>query len=186
MGIFDKAMKTAKNVGNSIGGATANVGSSLGTSVQDNSELAGLKMQINVIEQELQAAYSQIGKKYIDYVIKSGEMPGIDVSDLLKLMGPKIEKKQELEKQVIELEKRMKEKDVLREKALAEQEFNTEKEKLDKALAMEIISQDEYNSKLETARKKVNNFEAIRKIQQQFDMGIITKEEMAAKIDALN
>ena len=113
-------------------------------------------------------------------------MPGVDVSDLLKLLEPKIERKQELEKQVIELEKKMKEKDVLREKALAEQEFTAEKEKLDKALAMEIISQEEYDSKLSVAKKKVDNFEAVRKIEQQFDMGIITREEMKAKIEALN
>lgn len=35
------------------------------------------------------------------------------------------------------------------------------------------------------AKKKVDNFEEIRRVEQQFDMGIITKEEKEAKIEAL-
>ena len=69
MGIFDKALKTARNVGNSIGGVTSNVGSSLGTIVQDNSELAGLKMQMNVVEQELQSGYAQVGKNMLNMLL---------------------------------------------------------------------------------------------------------------------
>jgi hypothetical protein len=185
MGIFDKAMKTAKSVGNNIGGTAVKVGSNVGSSVQDNSELAGIKMQINTIEQELQAAYSQIGKRYVDYIIETGDTGGIDVADLLKLMEPKMAQKQDLETKAIELEKKIKEKDALREKAAVEQEFQAEKEKLDKALAMDIISQEDYNEKLAIAKKKVDNFEVIRKLEQQCDMGIITKEELKAKIDAL-
>lgn len=62
MGLFDKAVKTAKNLGNSVSDTVANVGSNIGTSAQDNSEVAGLKMQLNTLEQELGAAYQQIGK----------------------------------------------------------------------------------------------------------------------------
>lgn len=87
--------------------------------------------------------------------------------------------------QIIELEKRMKQNAVLRDKARAEEEFQEEKTKLDRALAMDVISRDEYNFKISIARKKVDNFEEIRKIEQQFDMGIITKEEKNAKIAAL-
>ena len=50
---------------------------------------------------------------------------------------------------------------------------------------MDVISQDEYNYKISVARKKVDNFEEIRRIEQQCDMGIITKEEKNAKIEAL-
>ena len=79
----------------------------------------------------------------------------------------------------------MKQNAVLRDKARAEEEFQEEKTKFDRALAMDVISQDEYNFKISIARKKVDNFEEIRKIEQQFDMGIITKEEKNAKIAAL-
>lgn len=88
MGFFDKALKTAKNVGGSIASSAANVGSTVGTAAQDNAELNSLKMQINVIEQELDAAYAQIGKKYVDYVAQTGDMGNLDVADLLAMMDP--------------------------------------------------------------------------------------------------
>lgn len=62
-------------------------------------------------------------------------MPGIDASDLLKLMDPKMTKKQELEQKIIELEKEISTKNVLREKQLVEEEYLAEKVKLDRALA---------------------------------------------------
>ncbi len=185
MGMFDKALKTAKGIGNSVSGTVANVGSSVGVSAQDNSEIAGLKMQINVIEQELDAAYLQVGKRYIDYVIKSGDIGGIEVTDILTMMEPKLERKQELETQLMEVEKRMKQNDILREKATAQQEFDKEKANLDKALGMDVISQDEYNAKLSIAQKKLDNFEQIRKVEQQYEMKIITKEERNERIKAL-
>ena len=185
MGILDKALKTVKNVGDSLVESATNVGASEGTSVQDNAELNSLKMQINVIEQELDAAYIQIGKKYVDYVVKTGDMGNLDVSDLLTMMDPKLTRKQELEEQLVELEKRMKQNAVLREKAKVEAEFAEEKTKLDRALAMDVITQDEYNFEISIAKKKVDNFEEIRRIEQQCEMGIITKEEKNAKIDAL-
>ena len=104
MGILGKALKTVKNVGDSLVESATNAGSSVGTSVQDNAELNSLKMQINVIEQELDAAYVQIGKKYVDYVVKTGDMGNLDVSDLLTMMDPKLTRKQELEEQLVELE----------------------------------------------------------------------------------
>jgi len=185
MGLFDKVTKTASNIGGSVLKSASNVGSSAAVAAQEQSELVALKSQINVIEQELNSSYIQIGRKYVDYVIASGDMPGIDVSDILKLIDPKISKKQELEKKIIELEKEIKSKNVLREKQQAEEEFLAEKAKLDKALGMDLLSQEEYDQKIAQIRKKVDNFEAIRKIEQQADMGLITKEEKEQKIAAL-
>ena len=185
MGLFDKVTKTASNVGKSVAKSATNVGSSASVAAQEQSELIALKSQINVIDQELNSSYIQIGRKYVDYVVESGDMPGIDVSDILKLIDPKLTKKQELEKKIVELEKEIKSKNVLREKQQAEEEFLAEKSKLDKALAMDVITQDDYDVKLAIARKKVDNFELIRKIEQQAEMGLITKEEKAQKIEQL-
>ena len=44
MGILDKALKTVKNVGDSLVESATNVGASAGTSVQDNAELNSLKI----------------------------------------------------------------------------------------------------------------------------------------------
>ena len=185
MGIFDKALKTVQNVEDSLATSAVNVGSAAGASIQDNTELNNLKMQINTIDQELDAAYVQMGKRYVDYVAKTGDMGNVDMTDLLTMVDPKLSRKKELEEQLVELEKRMKQNAVLREKAKVQEEFEEEKTKLDRALAMDVITQDEYNFKLSIAKKKVDNFEEIRRIEQQFDMGIITKEEKNSKIDAL-
>lgn len=185
MGLFDKVTKTAASIGGEVMKAATTVGSNATVAAQEQSELVALKSQVNVIEQELNSSYIQIGRKYVDYVIESGDMPGIDVSDILKLIDPKLTKKQELEKQIIELEKEIKSKTVLREKQQAEEEFLAEKAKLDKALGMDVITKDEYDIKVAMARKKVDNFEEIRRIEQQAEMGLITKEEKAQKIEAL-
>lgn len=89
MGLFDKVAKTATNMGKSALNTASNVGSTVGVAAQDQSELASLKMQVNVIEQELDSSFVQIGRRYVDYVLASGEMPGIDVSDILKLIDPR-------------------------------------------------------------------------------------------------
>lgn len=185
MGLFDKVTKTASNVGKSVLNSAATVGSSIGVAVQDQSELASLKMQVNVIQQELDASYVQIGRRYVDYVLASGDMPGIDVMDILKPMDPKLSQKKELEEKIVALEKKIKDNAVLREKQAAEEEFLKEKERLDKALAMDVLSQDEYDVKIAVAKKRVDNFEAIRRVETQYDMKLISKEERDAKIAEL-
>lgn len=185
MGLFDKVAKTAQNVGRSVNKTAANVGSNASVAAQEQTELVELRSQVNVINQELDSAYVQIGRKYVDYVMESGEMPGIDVSDILKMIDPKMTKKLDIEKRIIQLEKEIKQKDILREKAVVEEEFLAEKSKLDKALGMELLSQDEYDAKLAIAKKKVDNFVEIRRIKQQAEMGLITEAEKNAKLNAL-
>lgn len=186
MGLFDKITKTATNLGKGVLDSTVSAGSRAGAAAQDQSELAALKMQLNVIEQELDASYTQVGRRYVEYVIETGDMPGIDVTDILKLIDPKLTQKDELDKKIIELEKKIKNTAVLRERQAAEEEFQKEKAKLDHALAMEVITQDDYDVKLAIVRKKVDNFELIRKIEQQYDMKLITKEERDSKIKELS
>ncbi len=113
------------------------------------------------------------------------EEPVFDVSDFLTIIRQDQAKKKELENQLAEVEKRAKQNTLLREKTKAEESFEQEKGVLDKALAMEIISKEEYEQKLNIAKKKVENFEEIKKIEQQFEMGIITKEEKDEKINAI-
>ncbi len=185
MGFFDKVTQTASKAGKSVIASAGKVCASVATAAHEQSELVQLKSQLNVINQELDAFYIQIGKRYIDYVLETGEMPGIDASDLLKLIDPKMVEKEEVEQKIIELEKEIKEKSVLRDKQQAEKDYLTEKSKLDKALSMDIISQDDYEIRLAIARKKYDNFEEIRRIQQQADIGLITNVEKDAKIKEL-
>ena len=121
----------------------------------------------------------------IDEEKEVSEEPVFDVSDFLTIIKQDQAKKKELENQLAEVEKRAKQNTLLREKTKAEESFEQEKGVLDKALAMEIISKEEYEQKLNIARKKVENFEEIKKIEQQFEMSIITKEEKDEKINAI-
>ena len=121
----------------------------------------------------------------IDEEKEVSEEPVFDVSDFLTIIKQDQAKKKELENQLAEVEKRAKQNTLLREKTKAEESFEQEKGVLDKALAMEIISKEEYEQKLNIAKKKVENFEEIKKIEQQFEMGIITKEEKDEKINAI-
>ena len=71
---------------------------------------------------------------------------------------------------------------LLQEKNKLESEFTLEKEKLDRALAMDVISHSEYNQKVKQYRKGIDFFEDIKRIEQQFDLGIITAAEKERKI----
>ena len=53
---------------------------------------------------------------------------------------------------------------------------------LDKALAMGVLDQADYDVKLSALQKKRDNFEIMRKLEQQVQMGIITEEEKNAKL----
>lgn len=66
MGLFDKVAKTASNVGKSALNTASTVGSTVGVAAQDQSELTALKMQVNVIEQELDSSFVQIGRQYAE------------------------------------------------------------------------------------------------------------------------
>ena len=94
---------------------------------------------------------------------ESDEEPVFDVSDFLTIIKQDQAKKKELENQLAEVEKRAKQNALIREKTKAEEAFEQEKGVLDKALAMEILSKEEYEQKLNIARKKVENFEEIKK-----------------------
>lgn len=182
MALFDKALRTAKNISDSVASTAANVGAAAGAVVQEQSELAGLKMQLNSIDFELDSAYIQIGRRYVEYVIETQEMPQIDVTDILKLAEAKLERKQELEDKILEVEKQIKQKTVLRQKEQAEEEFRSDMQKLDKALEMDILTSEEYEDKAASVQKKRDNFAEIRRVEQQYDMGIISKAERDEKL----
>ena len=56
---------------------------------------------------------------------------------------------------------------------------------LDKALEMDIISTEEYEEKLARAQKRLDNFEALKKVELQYQMDIISREEYEEKIRAI-
>ena len=166
----------------SLSKAATNAFSTVIISSQDNAKINDIRTELTAINGELDVAYKQIGEKYIKYVSETNEMPGIDVKDILKLIEPKLEKKNEIEVQLIEIEKKLKDQVIIQEKEKFENEFKRQKETLDWAKAMDVISDDDYNLKLKEYTKKIDNFQAIRKVKKQYEFGIISYEELQIKL----
>jgi hypothetical protein len=182
MGFIDDLMNATIE---SISKAATNAFSTEVISYQDNTKINNIKTELTAINGELDDAYRQIGKKFVEYVSETNEMPGIDVKDILKLMEPKLEKKNEIESELIEIEKKIKEQTITQEKEKFENEFKRQKDTLDKAKDMDIISKDEYDLKLKQYTKKRNNFQAIRNVKKQYEFGIISYEELQMKLREL-
>ncbi|MCQ2468303.1 MAG: hypothetical protein MJ100_00655 [Ruminococcus sp.] len=186
MGLIDKIQQSAKNISASM---TKSANRSGGQGFEDNSqeseEFTFIKSQIETINHELNDAYNRIGRKIISHVIKNRTVVGIDVSDILYIIEPKLQKKDELEKEFIKLEKENIQNDIAAEKELAEEKYFAEKANLDRELAMSALSKKEYDEKLELARKRIDNFEEIHCIEKEERLGFITTEEKNAKIALL-
>lgn len=182
MDMFEKASQVAKNVGENVISSAKNIGNSLYSSTKEQSELAGLNVQKNVIEKKLTDYYTEIGRRYVSYIEKcDGEMT-FDVEDLLETMRPELEKLNEVKCQIAEKEAQIKEANEERAQKKALDEFEAEKCKLDQALQMDIITAEEHFEKLQAAQRKLDNYEMLRKIDLQLQMGIITKAEHDEKI----
>lgn len=63
---------------------------------------------------------------------------------------------------------------IMQEKLREEEIFNKEKEKIDKVLEIGVISDEEYQEKINTAGVRTDNFEEIK---QQYELGIIDSIE---------
>ena len=185
MGFFDNLKNVTNVTTESISRAATSAVSTAVTASKENAKINNMKTELTGINGELDAAYRQIGEKFVEHVLETNEMPGIDVENILKLMESKLEKKNELEAELIKIEKRLKDQVIIQEKEQLENEFKRQKEALDKAKAMDIISEDEYNSKLQQFKKKIDNFEAIRNVKKQYELGIISYEELQMKLSDL-
>lgn len=174
MDFFDKATQVAKSVGTSIYNST-----------KEQSEIAGLNVQITAIQRKLEGYYTEIGKRYVEYVTKCEDSEMFQVDDLLEEMKPELERLEELQSSLKEKKENAKRYNVERMQKKAEEEFQDAKQRLDRALDMDIITEAEYHEKLAFAKKKYDSYEMLNKIDLQYEMGIITKEEQKAKRDAI-
>lgn len=174
MDMFEKATKVAKNLGSNIYNTT-----------KDQSELASLNVQKSLVEKKLHDSYAIIGERYVDYVSKCDTGVVFNVDDVLELIQPELEKLSNIKAQILEKNEQIKSASEEKAYKKAEEEFANEKARLDKALAMDIITTAEYYTKLDIAQMKLNNYDLIKKIDAQYEMGIITKEEHDEKINRL-
>ncbi len=182
MDMFEKATKVAKNVGDSVITSAKNIGTSIYSSTKEQSELASLNVQKSVIEKKLTEFYAKIGKRYVEYIDQCESGVAFEVNDLLEEMQPELEKLAEVNNNIAEKEQQIKQANEDRAFKKAQEEFDAEKKKLDKALEMDVVSKLEYEEKLAAAQRKLDNYDMLRKIAMQLEMGIISKAEYDEKV----
>ena len=171
MDLFDKATTIAKNVGSTIYNTT-----------KEQSELAGLNVQLSVIEKKLTEDYAEIGRRYVKYIESCDTDDVFDVNDIVERMKPSLEKKSDLLSQIAAKEQEIRARSDERNRKKAQAEFDAYKKKLDKALELDVISEEDYERKIAGAQKKLDNYHILRRIEMQYEMGIINKEEYEEKI----
>lgn len=188
MALFSKL----KTVGITLGKTAGGIADSFSNNMAEANSLAVEKTNISKLESEkkgldneINLAYMQIGKKFVEVAIATNEIQDIGVGGILQMLDPKLSRKKEIEKEIIEIEKKIKDQQIIQEKSKVIQEYEIEKEKLEKAFNMEIISRNEYEEKLNLISKKIDNFEEIRKIEKQYEIGIISLKEKEVKIKEL-
>lgn len=185
MDMFEKVTRKAKDVGETVFDSAKNIGTSLYNSTKDQGELAGLNVQKSAIEKKLTEYYAQIGKRYVEYIDSCSAGEPFEIEDILEEMEPKRTKLVEVKAAIAEKESDIRKNVQEKAKKKAQEDFDAEKAKLDKALQMEILSEEEYEEKLAVIQAKFENYDALRKIDLQFEMGIISAEEREEKIKAI-
>lgn len=185
MNMFEKTTKVVKEVGGSVFDSAKNLGSSIYVTSKEQSKLAGIKVQKSVVEKRLMESYAEIGKRYVAYISGANADEAFDVSEIMEAMRPDLEKLAEIEDEIAEKTLNARREEEQRQRRKAQEEFDSEKNKLDKALSMEIISREEYDEKVAVIQKKLDNYDQIRKIEMQLQMGIISSDEYEAKISQL-
>lgn len=167
MDFFDRTTKVVKELGNVT---------------KEQTELANLKIQKAAIEKKLESQYAEIGKRYVTYVADSFRTTPFDVSDILDTINPELEKIAEIADQISQKEQQVRQHSIEKDRKKAQEQFENEKRKLDKARDLDVISDEEYFEKLGKAKRKFDNFETLKKFQMQYEMDIITKEEYEEKV----
>ncbi|MEY5026294.1 MAG: hypothetical protein RLZZ244_1822 [Verrucomicrobiota bacterium] len=183
MSVFSKLKTAVADATSAVVGGTIN-------SAKENSKLVGIRAELATLESDLNASYSLIGRKFVDFLIaasaeKLAGMPDIGVGTVLSQIEPKLEKKAALEDELVKIERELGDANLLHEKSLFEKEFQAEKEKLDKARKLGVLSEAEYGVKLGKFQRRLDNFEEFRKVDKQLELGVISKEEHAAKMAEL-
>lgn len=174
MDFFDKATRKAKEVGNTIGNVT-----------REQTEAANMKIQRAAVEKRLENHYAEIGRKYVAYIENSYQEDAFDVSDIIEQIKPELERIAEIDEQIRQREQKVRESNIEKDRRKAQEQFDSVQKKLSKALEMDIISTEEYEEKLAKAQRKLDNFEALKKVELQYQMDIISREEYEEKVRAI-
>lgn len=184
MGLFDRVKTTASGIGSSLATGIGQVAGKATAEAKEAAKIAAVKADIATVQAEIDVAYMAIGKAYVEAAVAGKEVSDVGAGETLKLLEPKLEKKMALEKELVALEKALGDSQILQERQALQRDLDAQKEKLDKAKAMGVISDDDYNAKIAQAKKRLEHFEDIRKLDKQKELGLLSKDEYDEKVKA--
>lgn len=182
MDLLEKAVKVVKIVGESVVDSAKTVGNTIYTSTKEQRDLASLKMQESSVQKKLNESYAAIGKRYVEFFNMTDDGGFFDASDLVHSMKCDLDKLAEIEGSIEKINMSAKKEEEEKVQKKAKDEYQFAKDKLEKALEMDIITQEEYDEKMVPIQKKYDNYAQLRKIDKQLEMNIITKEEYEHKV----
>lgn len=183
--MLKKAAKTVIEVGETVLDTAKSIGNTIYNTSKEQGEITGLKLQKAGCEARLEEFYAQIGKRYCDYINNTEGHEQFNVEEIIEKMQPELEKIRKINAALLDRE--MKEKKAEEERLVqkAKEIYDADKAQLDKALKMNIITQEEYDKQMEVVQKKFDHYAQLRKIEIQRDMGIITQEEYEEKVKTI-
>lgn len=185
MDFLDRASRFVQDVGENVVNSARSVGSSVLNAGSEQRELAGLKVQLDAVNKKLDAYYSRIGRKYVEYMENCATEESFSVEEIVEQMKSDLAQKAEIEAKIAAKEQEIRDMEVERERQRAQERFDREKKKLEDALRMDVITVEEYEEKLAKAQKRLDHFRELRKLELQYTMQIITKEEYEKKVEAI-
>lgn len=181
--MFEKATKAVKEVSETVIDSAKTFGTYIYNSSKEQGEIASLKIQKASHEKALQEFYAMIGRRYCDYVKLENTPIPFDARDIVSQMQQEIEELNIIDAALLQKEINAKKQEEERRQKKAQDSYDTNKSQLDKALEMEIITQEEYDEKMKKVQRRFDNYEQLRKIDLQLQMGIIDQEEHDQKVE---
>lgn len=177
--------KNIKNMTESIGKNVSDLANTIAVTTREQDKINVMEKEIKCLNLEIKSAYAEIGERFVEHKNLNNEIGTFNVDDVLNTLDSKIAKREEIKAKVIEASKELNDKLILQEKKKVKEQFESEKEKLDKALSMDIINKDEYFKKLKVHENKVIYFDEIKNIEKQYEIKIISYDEKNEKIKSI-
>jgi hypothetical protein len=173
---FLKGNKWTKKIGKSVNSISGLIFQS-----NEQNEMDKLNAEKKVLESDIEGAYVSIGRQVVknkkaDVSLDSG------IESFITAIDEKLKQIERVNNQIIDIKKKLINQTILQEKENLQKEYEKEKAKLEEALNMDLITQEEFNEKLNERKKYIDNFDEIRRIKKQYEMNIISKDEMDRKI----
>ncbi|MEG1002050.1 hypothetical protein [Clostridium sp.] len=175
-------LKNLKVMTESIGKNVSDLANTITVTAIEQDKINKIEKEIKVLDTEIKSTYEEIGKRVVSYIEVNGHIDNLELNDIFTMLNPKILKKELLKNEVIEATKELGDKIILQEKKRASDQFEKEKEKLDRALGMDIINKEEYYDKIRMHENRLKYFDEIRTVEKQYEFKIISVDEKNEKI----